>query len=305
MLKLIDVNKSYQKKPVLRNLSFEILPHEVYGLLGNNGAGKTTTINIICHLLNADSGIVEINDYPVSQKTKQWIGIVPQENLLYKSLTCQENLSFISKIYGLNKEKQKENIYHSLKAVNLLDKAHFPVEKLSGGMQRRLSIAAALVHHPKLLILDEPTTGLDIESRYEIWELIETLQRQGMTILLTTHLLDEAQHLCQRIGILQQGQIIAEGTLETLRKHIAAQEIVFIESSQMDQLLLRAKSLGLTHRRYGKRLGFWFKEMLELSEILEQFAGISIDSISRQSVQLEHIYLELTQFYKHGYSTKS
>lgn len=300
MLKLIDVNKSYQKKPVLRKLSFEILPHEVYGLLGNNGAGKTTTINIICYLLNADSGTVEINDYPVSQKTKQWIGIVPQENLLYKSLTCQENLAFISKIYGLNKEQQKKNIYQSLKAVNLLDKAHFPVETLSGGMQRRLSIAAALVHHPKLLILDEPTTGLDIESRYEIWKLIETLQQQGMTILLTTHLLDEAQHLCQKIGILQQGQIIAEGTLETLRKYIPAQEIVFIESSQIDELLLRAKSLGLTHRRYGKRLGFWFKEMLELPEILEQFSGISVDSISRQSVQLEHIYLELTQsnFYK-------
>ncbi len=295
MLKLQNVHKSYKKYQVLKQLSFSIKPQEVYGLLGNNGEGKTTTINIICNLLNLDSGNVEINGYPVSASTRRWIGVVPQENLLYRNLTCQEHLAFLSQLYGLSRAIQNKQIQSSLAAVNLLHKSHCLVDNLSGGMQRKLSIASALVHQPKLLILDEPTTGLDIESRYEIWQLIETLQQQGLTILLTTHLLDEAQHLCQRIGIIQQGQIITEGTLDELRQHIAAKEIVFIQSSQETELLARAKSLGLTHRRYGKQLGFWFREMLELPEILHLFKGITIDSISRQSVQLEHIYLELSQ----------
>ncbi|MFM7440866.1 MAG: ABC transporter ATP-binding protein, partial [Snowella sp.] len=171
----------------------QINPGEIYGLLGANGAGKTTTINIICHLLEADSGLVEINGRQVSEKTKKWLGVAPQENLMYKSLTCAENLNFYAKIYGLNTAERRQQVNDSLAAVNLKDRANSLVETLSGGMQRRMNIAIALVHQPKLLILDEPTTGLDIEARYEIWRLIQSLKARGMTILLTTHLLDEAQ----------------------------------------------------------------------------------------------------------------
>jgi ABC-2 type transport system ATP-binding protein len=160
-------------------------------------------------------------------------------------------------------------------------------------MQRRVNIAVALVHQPKLLILDEPTTGLDIETRYEIWELILQLKSQGMTILLTTHLLDEAQRLCQRIGILKEGKIIAEGSLDELRKSIPAKEIIVIATEEEDRAIARANSLGFIHRRYGNDLAFWLPNHLELKEILTYFAGISLDSISRQSIQLEHIYIEL------------
>jgi ABC-2 type transport system ATP-binding protein len=293
MLKIQNLNKTYGNRRVLNDLTFQIQPGEIYGLLGANGAGKTTTINIICNLLKADSGEILIGDRPISENTKSWIGIAPQENLLYKSLTCEENLKFYAQIYGLTGQKCRQQIEKSLIAVNLLERAKNPIDTLSGGMQRRMNIAVALVHQPKLLILDEPTTGLDIETRYEIWDLIWQLKSQGMTILLTTHLLDEAQRLCQKIGILKGGKIIAQGSLDELRKYIPAQEIITIETEQEDSAIALATQLGFTHRRYGNDLAFWLPKHLELKEILTYFEGITINSISRQSIQLEHIYLEV------------
>jgi ABC-2 type transport system ATP-binding protein len=189
MLYIHDLHKSYGARSVLRGLSLSIAPGEVYGLLGPNGAGKTTTINILCNLLHADSGTIRINQHPITNATKSLIGIAPQENLIYRSLTCAENLNFFAQIYGLSRAERKRQIDRALTQVGLIDRAHSVAETLSGGMQRRLSLAIALVHQPKLLILDEPTTGLDIETRFEVWHLIQTLQQQGMTILLTTHLL--------------------------------------------------------------------------------------------------------------------
>jgi ABC-2 type transport system ATP-binding protein len=295
MLKIGKLNKSFCNRQVLQDLNLQIEPGEIYGLLGANGAGKTTTINIICNLLKADSGEITLSNQPVSEATKKLIGIAPQENLLYKSLSCEENLRFFADIYGLNREIREKQIKETLAAVNLLERKKSPVEKLSGGMQRRLNMAVALVHQPKLVILDEPTTGLDIEARYEIWELIKQLKNQGITILLTTHLLDEAERLCQRIGILKQGRILAEGTLEELRKLIPAQEIVVIETKQQEEAIALAQEHNFTPRRYGSDLAFWLPEALELKEILARFEGVEIDSISRQPVRLEHIYVEVTQ----------
>lgn len=295
MLQLQNLYKSYGKRLVLENLNLQIQPGEIYGLLGPNGAGKTTTINLICNLIKAERGAIKINNQPASEKTKKLLGIAPQENLLYKSLSCEENLEFYGQIYGLNRQQISRNISETLTAVNLLERRKSPVETLSGGMQRRLNIAVALVHQPKLLILDEPTTGLDIEARYEIWDLIQQLRSQGMTILLTTHLLDEAQRLCQRIGIIKAGKIIAEGSLEELRKLIPAREIVIIKTESEEQAIARARELNFTYRRYGNDLAFWLSEDLDLPEILAYFDSISIDSIARQSIQLEHIYIEVMQ----------
>ncbi|MBH8552882.1 ABC transporter ATP-binding protein [Nostocaceae cyanobacterium CENA357] len=294
MLKINKLNKSYKNIKVLQNLTLHIDSGEIYGLLGANGAGKTTTINIICNLLKADSGNVQINDQPVSAASKKIIGIAPQENLLYKTLTCEENLKFFADIYGLDRETRQKQVQKTLAAVNLLARAKSPVENLSGGMRRRLNIAVALVHQPKLVILDEPTTGLDIEARYEIWELIRELKNQGITILLTTHLLDEAERLCQRIGILKNGRILAEGSLAELRNLIPAQEIVVVQTAQENEAIARAKIYGFTHRYYGNDLAFWLPETLELKEIISRFEGIAIDSIARQPVRLEHIYMEVT-----------
>lgn len=296
MLTIQNLNKSYGKRQVLQDFNLHINSGEVYGLIGANGSGKTTTINIICNLLKADSGDIKINAQPVSEATKKLIGVAPQENLLYKSLSCEENLQFFAQIYGIDRKKRQKIITDTLLAVNLLDRAKNPVETLSGGMQRRLNIAVALVHQPQLVILDEPTTGLDIEARYEIWELIRQLQNQGITVLLTTHLLDEAERLCQRIGILKNGHILAEGSLAELRTLIPAQEIILVQTELEEQAIARANEYGFTHRRYGNDLAFWLPEPLEFKEIIARFEGIAINSIARQPVRLEHIYVEVMQY---------
>jgi ABC-2 type transport system ATP-binding protein len=295
MLCLEHLNKAYGDRPVLQDLSFTIPTGEVYGLLGPNGAGKTTTINILCNLLKADSGTVRIGDRPVSEATKALIGVVPQENLLYRSLSCRETLLFFGKIYGLTGTHLQQRVQTCLEAVNLADRADSVVETLSGGMKRRLSMAIALVHQPKLVILDEPTTGLDIEARYEVWTFIRQLREEGITVLLTTHLLEEAERLCQRIGILKGGQLMAEGTLEELRQRIPAKEVVVMHTAEEEEAIARGQKHGFTPRRYGTDLVFWIPEWLELRDILDRFDGITIDSLSRQPVRLEHIYIEITQ----------
>ncbi|WP_414549289.1 ABC transporter ATP-binding protein [Anabaena sp. CCY 0017] len=295
MLKITNLNKSYSSIKVLQNLTLHIKPGEIYGLLGANGSGKTTTINIICNLLKADSGDITINHQKLSEATKKIIGIAPQENLLYKTLSCEENLNFFAKIYGLNREARQNQVQKTLASVNLLDRAKSPVETLSGGMRRRLNIAVALVHQPHLVILDEPTTGLDIEARYEVWELIRQLKNQGVTVLLTTHLLDEAERLCDRIGILKNGKILAEGSLDDLRTLIPASEVLVVQTNQQEQAIACAQEYGFTHKYYGDQLAFWLPQPLELKEIIARFEGIEFDSISRLPVGLEHIYLEVTQ----------
>jgi ABC-2 type transport system ATP-binding protein len=294
MLEIRNLCKNYGKRQVLHNLSLQISAGEVYGLIGSNGAGKTTTINILCNLLQFDSGQVQIAGCDLSPQTKSMIGVVPQENLVYKNLTCAENLRFFAKIYGLSGTECRQRVQDCLIAVNLLDRANCLAENLSGGMQRRLNIALALVHHPKLVILDEPTTGLDVEARYEIWELIRSLQQQQITVLLTTHLLEEAERLCQRIGILKNGHIIAEGTISQLSTVMPGQEVIMIQTPQEELAIELGEQQGFCPRRYSSDLAFWLPKHYDLHEILDIFADVELDAISRQPVRLEHIYLELT-----------
>ncbi len=293
MLKLKGISKMFKDRPVLTDLNLTIEPGMVYGLLGPNGAGKTTTINIICNLLRPDRGEVLIADQPPNHQTKAIIGVAPQQNLLYQTLTCRENLAFFGSLYGLQGKRLQQRIEECLTLIDLPDRVNSPAETLSGGMQRRLSMAIALIHQPKLVILDEPTAGLDIEARYQMWEVIRQLQRSGTTILITTHLLDEVERLCDKIGILQQGKLIAEGSLPQLRRLIQAQEIVTIQAQDQQAIIDRGKALGLVSRRYGADLSFWIPELLDLKQILEYFEGIPIDGISRHPVSLEHIYLEV------------
>ena len=296
MLSIQSLSKTYKGRQALQDLSLDIVAGKVYGLLGPNGAGKTTTINIICGLLKADAGQVFINNTIAGEATKAWVGVMPQDNLLYRTLSCEENLVFFAKVYGLPNRLRSRRVRECLAAVNLLDRAKTPVESLSGGMQRRLSLALAMVHHPKLLILDEPTTGLDIEARHAVWDLIRRLSRQeGMTILLTTHLLDEAEKLCQRIGIIKQGRLLAEGTLAELRQRMPAKELMTVETTAPEAAIARAKANGFMPRQYGTDLTFWIPEELELRELIDRFDGIPLDAISRHPIRLEHIYLEVTQ----------
>jgi ABC-2 type transport system ATP-binding protein len=294
MLKIEQLSKRFSDRQVLNNLSLEILPGEIYGLLGANGAGKTTLINIICRLINPDLGKIEIDSQPISAKTRSLIGIAPQENLLYQSLTCIENLDFFAALYGIRGREKILAIEYCLEAVNLQDRADSVVANLSGGMARRLNMAIALIHRPKLLILDEPSTGLDIEARYEIWQLIQQLRDRGITLLLTTHLLEEAERLCQKIGILKNGRIAVEGSLEKLRKIIPAVEILIMRTKEEEAAIAIAASQNFTLRRYGSDLAFWLPEGKSLQEIITLFANIRLESLAIQPVRLENIYLEIT-----------
>jgi ABC-2 type transport system ATP-binding protein len=293
MLSFEQVSKTYGSSLALDRVSFQLKAGEIYGLLGPNGAGKTTILNLICQLLAPDHGQIYFNGQPLSAQSRQWLGVAPQDNILYRSLTCEQNLDFFGKLYGLGTKLRQRRIRFCLQAVNLLDRAQASVDTLSGGMQRRLNLAIALMHRPKLLILDEPTTGLDLETRHALWRLIQYLQGQGMTILLTTHLLEEAQHLCHRLGILQQGQLRYEGSLAELRALIPAQEILLLTTPAEQQAIARAQALGWQHRRYGQELGFWLPQALELREILPLLDPIPLESVRRQAIQLEHVYLEV------------
>jgi len=295
VLSIENLSKTFGSRQVLTDLTLKLAPGEVYGLLGPNGAGKTTTINLLSGLLRPDAGQVLIAGKPASEKTKGYLGIMPQQNLLYQSLTCGENLSFFAKIYGLSASLRSQRILTCLKAVNLSDRANSVVGSLSGGMQRRLSLAVAIVHQPKLVVLDEPTTGLDIEARYDVWNLIRQLKQEGITVLLTTHLLDEAERLCDRIGFLKQGHLLAQGSLDELRTRIPAQEVVTLQTTDEVAAIERAHALGFAMRRYDTYLAFWLPERLELKVLLDRFEGVPIDSIARSPVTLEHIYLEVTR----------
>jgi len=294
MIEVRDLEKSFGEKTVLDKLSFSINHNDIYGLLGPNGSGKTTTINILCNLLDADAGMISINGELVSEKTKHLIGFVPQEISLYQELTCKENLMFFARIYGLNGSKTVERIKEIIQIFNLAEYENTKVSELSGGWRRRINIAAALVHAPSILILDEPTVGLDVEARYELWELIKNLKKSGVSILLTTHQLEEAEILCSCIGILHKGRIVAEGTLDELRGLVPAKQLAVIETVDEKTVCKKAESYGWNYRRYGGRLTFLLPEKYILKNVVTKLDGISLSSISLQEVGLEQVYLEAT-----------
>lgn len=295
MLEVQNLEKSFGRKSVLDKLSFSIADHSIYGLLGPNGAGKTTTINIICNLLEADSGKILMEGNPESEKRKHLIGAVPQEISIYQDLSCKENLNFFSKIYGLEDSRKKNRIKKIIEMLNLFEYENTQVSKLSGGWKRRVNIAVALVHSPTLLILDEPTAGLDVEARYELWELINTFKTSGVSVLLTTHQLEEAERLCTRIGILQKGHIIAEGSLEELCNLVPAKQLAIIETDDESNLTKKVKSMDWEYRPYGGRFILFMPEKKMLKEVVNMFDGIPLRSISLQEVGLEHVYMEVTR----------
>jgi ABC-2 type transport system ATP-binding protein len=289
-----DLRKSFAGRPVLAGLSFSVKPGEVYGLLGPNGSGKTTTINILCNLLAADTGSAAIAGIAAGEETKRLIGFAPQEISIYRDLTCAENLDFFARLHGLAPARRPERVAELIAAFHLGDYADTPVGNLSGGWQRRINIAVALVHAPRLLVLDEPTAALDVEARYELWQLIRELNATGMAILLTTHHLEEAELLCSRIGIVRDGRIAAEGTLAQLRASIPAEQLAVIEARDEKAVLARARESGWQVRRYSGRPTLWLPRVYTLAELVGVFAGIDVSSMTLTPVGLEHVYLEVT-----------
>ena len=214
-----DLRKRYGSVEAVRGVSFEIHEGETYGLLGPNGAGKTTTISMVCGLLTRDGGEVLLDGTPIdvgAVAAKAGIGYVPQDLAIYPDLSARENLQFFGRLYGLGGSGLKARADEVLELIGLTDRAKDRTATFSGGMQRRLNIGIGLLHRPRLLLLDEPTVGVDPQSRNAILESIATLGRAGMAILYTTHYMEEAERLCDRVGIIDAGEIRAEGTRREL-----------------------------------------------------------------------------------------
>lgn len=213
------LTKRFGDLQAVDGLSFEVAAGETFGLLGPNGAGKTTTISMVCGLLAADGGTVTVEGVPIrpgSTRGRELIGYVPQEIALYPDLNGRDNLAFFGRLYGLRGAAARERIEETLEVVGLTDRAGDKVEEYSGGMQRRLNIAAGLLHRPRLLILDEPTVGIDPQSRNAILEAVAALGESGMSVLYTTHYMEEAERLCRRVGIVDHGRLLAVGTRREL-----------------------------------------------------------------------------------------
>lgn len=227
------------------DVSFEIAEGEAYGLLGPNGAGKTTTLSMICGLLEKHSGEILVAGVPMDSRpleTKKAIGYVPQEIALYPDLSGYENLKFWGRMYGLKGTALKSRIEEVLEVVGLTDRAKDRVSAYSGGMKRRINIAAGLLHQPDLLILDEPTVGVDPQSRNAILDNVASLNKEGMAVLYTSHYMEEVEKLCQRVGIIDSGKLIAEGTRRELVESLGQKDRVIIEATGALDHLARALS---------------------------------------------------------------
>jgi ABC-2 type transport system ATP-binding protein len=222
VLQCRGLRKAYGERVAVADVGFAVAPGETYGLLGPNGAGKTTTISMVCGLLRRDAGEVTVAGRPMSPEAtdaKAAIGLVPQDVALYEDLSAEENLRFFGRLQGLSGRELAARVAEVLEVVGLADRAGDRVGEYSGGMKRRANIAAGLLHRPRLLVLDEPTVGVDPQSRNAILESVEALAGEGMSVLYTTHYMEEAERLCDRIGIIDEGRLIAEGT----RRELVAQ----------------------------------------------------------------------------------
>ncbi|MBO0350487.1 ABC transporter ATP-binding protein [Phormidium pseudopriestleyi FRX01] len=270
-----NVHKVYNKVPVVNDLSFTIEPGEMFGLLGPNGAGKSTTIRMLTTLTKPTSGSIKIAGYDVQYQpiqVKQCIGVVLQQVSVDNDLTVWENMEFHGRLHHIPNRERQERIKQWLNYVELGDRQDSLVKTLSGGMKRRLQIARALLHQPDILFLDEPTVGLDPQTRRRLWEIIKDLNRQGMTMLLTTHYMDEVEYLCDRIGIMDGGKLIELGTLNQFReKH----------------------GEGLVMKQIGDRWEYkFFSDIAEANTYLEQQPDKT--GLMVRPSNLEDIFVELT-----------
>ncbi|MCH7808631.1 MAG: ABC transporter ATP-binding protein [Planctomycetes bacterium] len=228
MLRLNHLRKAYGDNVAVDDLSFRIEPGEVFGLLGPNGAGKTTTVNLAIGLLAPDAGTVELNGHgaPTDPAVRSKIGVAPQALAIYEELSASENLAFFGRLQNLTGSALAQRVAWSLDFVGLTDRCHDRVKTYSGGMKRRLNLAIAVVHEPPLLLLDEPTVGVDPQSRNAIFENILALKKNGTTIVYTTHYMEEAQRLCDRVGIIEHGRLLALDTVERLIQMHGGKDVV-------------------------------------------------------------------------------
>jgi ABC-2 type transport system ATP-binding protein len=302
-----DLVKQYPgaAEPAVKGLSLGILPGEVFSLLGPNGAGKTTTLSMLACLLEPSGGEALIAGHSVRTEAlavKRAIGVVPQEIALYPTLSARENLRFWGQLYGLGGAELKRRIEEVLKTVGLSDRANERVEKYSGGMKRRINIAAGLLHRPQVVLMDEPTVGIDPQSRRNILDMVKALNAQGMTVLYTTHYMEEAQELSHRIGIMDHGKLIALGTLAELTQlvgqddevelHMAAEETQpeLLQALATVEGVRQVAALDHTVRLMARDGNAALPGLITVANR----QGVRVTSVSIKEPNLEAVFLHLT-----------
>jgi ABC-2 type transport system ATP-binding protein len=292
VLRLDGVCKRFGQTTALQGLSLAVGRGEIYGLLGPNGSGKSTALNIVCGLLLPDSGRVEFLGTGPGRSAASRIGVCAQRPALYRDLRPAEHLEFHARIQGLRAPLRAARVAEVMDLFGLQPYAGRTAAELSGGWQQRLHMACAVVHAPELLVLDEPTSAVDLEARHGLWALIETLRAQGMSMLLTTHHLDEAERLCGRIGILDKGRLVAEGTLAALCAEVPARAIALLRGDDEAALRQRARALGWPTRNHAGQLACLLPTQATLQEVVQAFEGLAVRSATLQPVGLEHAYLQ-------------
>ncbi len=300
MLQAHSLTKSYGTLKAVDDISLHVAKGETVGLLGPNGAGKTTTVSMLSGLLHPDSGTVTINGQPMGGDTnpvKRQIGLVPQDLALYDELPALANLKLFAALYSLTESAATKAIESALDLVGLRDRAHDRVDTFSGGMKRRLNLAAALLHDPQVLLLDEPTVGVDPQSRNAIFDNLETLKSQGKTLIYTTHYMEEAERLCDRIVIVDHGKVVASDTLNGLFRRIPASNALKVGLTEPARLGDPARIPGaLKSDLKGSQLTVWLSDLSGAPAILHWLTaeGLHYDSIETEAPSLETVFLTLT-----------
>jgi ABC-2 type transport system ATP-binding protein len=294
MLVIDGLVKRRGGRSVLRGVDFAVGAGEVVGLLGANGTGKSTIVSIIAHLLPADAGSVTLRRARTTAVPRNALGVATQEIALYPALTSEENLGFFARLHGLHGAGLRSRVATVIDGLELGPYRTTRVAALSGGLQRRLHVAAALVHGPAVLLLDEPTAGLDVEARSFMWTQIRAVSAEGSAVLVTTHLIEEAEALCDRVIVLAGGRVAAQGTVEDLRRLVPAEELATVVCEDGEGLRRRARALGMDVRDYAGRVTLLLRERSSVGEVAEQLSGTGLRSISLEPVSLLHAYLELS-----------
>ncbi|CAH8716132.1 ABC transporter ATP-binding protein [Paenibacillus thiaminolyticus] len=307
IVEIRNVVKKFNERLVVDHLQATIEQGEIFGLLGPNGAGKSTTIHMLSGLLPIDAGEIKVNGYSVTSQTmevKRRIGLVPQDLAIYEQMTARDNVTFFAKLYGLRGKQLQAGVDEALEQVGLSDRQGDRPESFSGGMKRRLNIACAIAHRPMLIIMDEPTVGIDPHSRNHILESVRQLNESGSTIIYTSHYMEEVEAICTRVGIMNEGRLIACGTQQQLKEEIGQDDKLRIHVKTMaDSNPASAVEECKRHPRIKQAV--WEQNTLELllpsadaslQDILFILSkhGLAVQSLEREQPNLERLFMSLT-----------
>ncbi|MEH7344718.1 ABC transporter ATP-binding protein [Bacillus sp. JJ1532] len=304
MLALTNIKKSFGQHEVVKGITLSIEKGEAFGLLGPNGAGKSTTISMICGLVPYQDGDILVDGVSVKkdpQFIKNKIGVVPQDIALYPTMSAIDNLIFWGQMYDLKRKEAKNRAKEVLEIVGLSDRGKDKIETFSGGMKRRINIGAALMHKPELLIMDEPTVGIDPQSRNHILETVKSLNEQGMTIIYTSHYMEEVEFLCKRIAIIDHGQLIASGSKKELTNRLSGGKVLHLVVDQAKPaFLMQLNSMDGVENvtvQQETEIDIFLqnhKELLADIVLLSNQSGVKLQQIQLQEPNLETLFLQLT-----------